>query len=115
MTNPTPRCGGPERPGDYEIRIRGHVGDAPDERFAGWTVSRETDGATRLTAHAVDQAALHGILKRVRDLGVPLLSLVRIDPLVPDPDASASHEDEAANRGRARHADFPASEEDPRV
>ena len=59
----------------YEIRIKGHL----DKRWAGWfgglTITLEEGGDTRLTGPVVDQAALHGLLRRVRDLGMSLLSV----------------------------------------
>jgi len=62
-------------PGSYEIRIKGHL----DKRWAAWfeglTITLEEDGDTLLTGPVVDQAALHGLLKRVRDLGMPLISV----------------------------------------
>ena len=59
----------------YEIRIKGHL----DARWAGWfeglAMRLEEDGDTRLTVPVVDQAALHALLRRVRDLGMTLLSI----------------------------------------
>jgi len=67
-------------PGFYEIRITGHL----DDRRAGWfgdlTVTREDNGDTVLTGPVVDQAALYGLLRKVRDLGMPLISVARIRP-----------------------------------
>ena len=59
----------------YQIRIKGHLGPQWAEWFEGLTITLEEDGNTLLTGTAVDQAALHGILKIVRDLGMPLLSV----------------------------------------
>ncbi|MAU01225.1 MAG: hypothetical protein CL608_29120 [Anaerolineaceae bacterium] len=59
----------------YEIRIQGHVGERWLDWFEGMTVTLEVDGRTLLTGPIVDQAALHGLLKKLRDLGVPLLSV----------------------------------------
>lgn len=59
----------------YEIRIRGHLGQQWQGWFLGLTILLEENGNTVLTGEVVDQAALHGILKKVRDLGMPLLSV----------------------------------------
>jgi hypothetical protein len=68
----------PYESGLYEIRIKGHL----DDRWAGWfgglTITLEEDGNTLLTGRVVDQAALHGLLKKVRDLGMPLLSVNQV-------------------------------------
>ena len=67
----------PER---YEIRIKGHLDDRWAAWFGGLTLTREDNGETLLTGPVVDQAALHGLLRKVRDLGVPLLSVSRVEP-----------------------------------
>jgi hypothetical protein len=67
----------PSRPPVYEIRVRGRLGPRWADWFEGLTVTPEANGDTLLTGPVVDQAALHGLLRRVRDLGVPLLSVVR--------------------------------------
>jgi hypothetical protein len=66
--------------GRYEIRVRGHLGPRWAARFEGMTLSRDGDGTTVIHGPVVDQAALHGLLARVRDLGIPLLSVTRVDP-----------------------------------
>lgn len=65
-------------PGLYEIRIRGHLDARWADWFGGLTITLEEDGNTLLAGHLVDQAALHGVLKKVRDLGAPLLSVNRL-------------------------------------
>jgi hypothetical protein len=65
----------------YEIRIKGHLGRQWADWFEGLTITLEEDGNTLLTGLVVDQAALHGLLKKVRDLGMPLLSVNRVDPV----------------------------------
>jgi hypothetical protein len=69
------KTGGHGESGVYEIRLKGHL----DRRWAGWfsglTVTLEEDGDTLLTGPVADQAALHGLLKKVRDLGLPLQSV----------------------------------------
>ncbi len=67
----------PER---YEIRIKGHLDDKWADWFDGLTIRREDNGETLLTGPVVDQAALHGLLRKVRDLGMPLLSVTRVRP-----------------------------------
>jgi hypothetical protein len=62
----------------YQIRIKGHLGCQWADWFEGMTVTSEDDGNTLLTGEVVDQAALHGLLRRVRDLGLPLLSVMRV-------------------------------------
>jgi hypothetical protein len=65
----------PGQPIVYQIRIKGHLGSQWTEWFAGLTITLEEDGNTLLTGTVIDQAALHGLLKKVRDLGIPLLSI----------------------------------------
>jgi hypothetical protein len=63
----------------YQIRIKGHLGSQWMEWFDGLTITLEENGDTLLTGPVTDQAALHGILKKVRDLGMPLLSVNSVD------------------------------------
>jgi len=63
----------------YEIRIKGHLDDRWSEWFEGLTLTLEDNGNTLLTGPVVDQAALHGLLKKVRDLGMPLLSVCPVE------------------------------------
>ena len=67
-------------PGLYEIRIKGHLDDKWADWFEGLTLTREDNGETLLIGPVVDQAALHGVLRKVRDLGMPLLSVSRVRP-----------------------------------
>ena len=64
-----------DEPGLYEIRIKGHLDDRWADWFEGLTITLEDNGETLLTGPVVDQAALHGWLKKVRDLGMPLISV----------------------------------------
>ena len=70
----------PDQPAVYQIRIKGHLGRQWKERFDGMTITQEEDGNTLLTGPLVDQAALFGLLKKVRDLGLPLVSINCIEP-----------------------------------
>jgi hypothetical protein len=69
-----------DAPAHYEIRIKGHLDARWADRFDGLRFTHESDGTTVLSGPVVDQAALHGLLRRVRDLGMPLLSVVRLTP-----------------------------------
>jgi hypothetical protein len=63
----------------YQIRVRGHLGASWSAWFEGWHISNEDDGDAVLTGPVADQTALHGLLNRVRDLGLPLVAVARID------------------------------------
>lgn len=69
----------------YRIRIKGHLEPRWADWFGGLTVTLEDDGDTLLTGQVVDQAALHGLLKRVRDLGIPLVSVSPVVEELPRP------------------------------
>jgi len=65
----------PSQPITYQIRIKGHLGYQWTDWFEGLTITLEDNGDTLLTGPVIDQAALHGLLKKVRDLGMPLVSV----------------------------------------
>ena len=71
-------------PDQYEIRLRGHL----DSRWAAWfeglNLTNESDGTTIIHGPVVDQAALHGLLQKVRDLGLPLVSVTQVQPGQPN-------------------------------
>ena len=69
----------PNQPTIYQIRIRGHLGQQWTDWFPGLTITLEENGDTLLTGPVVDQPALHGLLKKVRDLGMPLLTVHRLE------------------------------------
>ena len=70
----------PDQPMVYQIRIKGHLCPQWTDWFEGLTITLEVNGDTLLTGTVIDQAALHGLLKKVRDLGMPLLSVNRVKP-----------------------------------
>src|SRR5438128_10549877 len=70
----------PGQPLVYQIRIKGHLGRQWTDWFGGLTITLEDNGDTLLTGSVVDQAALHGVLRKVRDVGMPLLSVIRVKP-----------------------------------
>lgn len=69
-----------DQPMVYQIRVKGHLGSKWTDRFGGMEITPEDNGDTLLTGPVVDQAALHGLLEKVRDLGMPLISAIRVKP-----------------------------------
>ncbi len=80
MANPRNPTTEPSQPPVYQIRVRGRLGPRWTDWFAGLTITPDGNGDTLLTGPVADQAALHGLLRRVRDLGLPLLSVMRLEP-----------------------------------
>jgi hypothetical protein len=134
MTRPTGSGAGPGQTGPtatgtatYEIRVAGHLDDHWAATLGDLTLVRLDDGTTSLTGPAVDQAQLHGVLARIRDLGVPLLMLRALDcagtaakseaeaqPAVGAPGAREEGEHRAPDpparpSGRRRHVGVPAA------
>ena len=64
----------------YQIRIKGHLGPRWADWFGDVSITLEDNGETLLTGPVVDQAALYGLLRKVRDLGMPLISAIRVKP-----------------------------------
>ena len=84
MTNEhTPKTD-PSQPVVYQIRIKGQLDSEWTDWFEGLTITLEEGGDTLLTGPVVDQAALHGLLKKVRDLGMPLVSVCPVEPAQAD-------------------------------
>ena len=80
MTERHPSTGDGPEAAWYEIRVVGGLGAHWATWFEGLTLSVERDGTTVIAGPVADQAALHGLLQRVRDLGMPLVSVTRIEP-----------------------------------
>ena len=80
--------GRPHDTGRYEIRLKGHL----DARWAAWfdglTIAHDGDGTTLIHGPVADQAALHGLLQKVRDLGLPLISVTQARPGQPNAPAA---------------------------
>ena len=68
-------------PGRYEIRIKGHLQQRWVDWLEGLALTHEANGTTSLCGPLVDQAALHGVLNRIRDLGLPIISVQRMGPI----------------------------------
>ena len=83
MSETLRREGDRREAGRYEIRLRGHL----DTRWAAWfdglSLTHQTDGTTVIHGPVADQAALHGLLQKVRDIGLPLVSVIFVEPDVP--------------------------------
>lgn len=94
MSTPPPAQPGTPKGETYEIRLRGHLDARWAARFGVLGLTHESDGTTTLSAVGVDQAALHGLLQRIRDLGLTLVSAIRVH--------AAS--DDASNRNSQRIA-----------
>lgn len=89
MSRPPITTTEPDEPASYHIRVKGHLSDRWAHWFAPMAIAPQPDGETLLTGPLPDQAALHGVLKLIRDLGLPLLSVAEADadtPHQPDTD-----------------------------
>ena len=80
MTNGRNPKTDPSQPMHYEIRIKGHLGDQWADWFEGMTITLEENGDTLLAGPVIDQADLHGLLRKVRDVGMQLISVNRVNP-----------------------------------
>ncbi len=85
MSERHPLNASPPEVGRYEVRFTGHLHERWAAWFDGLTVRQCSDGTTVISGPMADQAALHGLLQRVRDLGLPLLSVERVGTDAPDP------------------------------
>lgn len=80
MSEADPTREGHHESGHYEIRIKGHLDARWAEWFEGMDFGHASDGTTTLSGPMIDQAALFGLLKKVRDLGLPLVAVIHVDP-----------------------------------
>jgi hypothetical protein len=72
-----------DKPGVYQVRVKGTFDERWSDWFDGFTIVPQSDNQTLLTGSVTDQIALHGLLSKIRDLGLPLLSVVRIETAPP--------------------------------
>ena len=87
---------GPDRPAVYRVRVRGQIGAHWAGWFEGFEIATDAAGDTALVGEVIDQAALHGLLKRVRDAGLTLISVATLaageDTVISDADSPESAE-----------------------
>ena len=76
--------GDQHNPGRYEIRVKGHLDSRWGLWFDGMGLTHESDGTTLIHGPVVDQAALYGLLQKIRDMGLPLVSVTQVEPDQPD-------------------------------
>ena len=84
-----------DKPGAYQVRVKGTLDESKSGWFDGFAIIPQADNETLLTGSVADQISLHGLLSRIRDLGLPLLSVVRVD-------ATASAEERSFTGGESR-------------
>ncbi len=84
-----------EEPDRYEIRVKGHLADRWAASFDGMTLTRRADGTTVLDGPVADQSALHGLLRKVSDLGVPLVSVTSTPGIPTSPAAEQCPDNDA--------------------
>jgi hypothetical protein len=89
------------QPSLYQIRIEGYLDPQWTGWFSGLTVTLKENGYTLLTGPVADQAALFGLLKKIRDLGMSLVSINRVDPSKPDISAKTSEKEKCIERKNA--------------
>ncbi len=90
MNTPDKLTAHPYQPGEYQIRVEGHLDSRWSAWFDGLSLSQQEDGTTVIEGSVVDQAALHGLLQKVRNLGLPLISVTHVEKVTPVDSASES-------------------------
>ena len=80
MSDPHASADDHREPGCYEIRLKGHLDARWADQFEPMRFTHASDGTTILTGAVVDQAALYGLLRKIRDLGLPLIAVNQVDP-----------------------------------
>jgi hypothetical protein len=80
MSNESKESGEKAEPLIYQIRIKGHLDRKWADWFSGLSITSLENGETLLTGPVLDQAALHGLLRKVRDVGLPLVAVIRCEP-----------------------------------
>lgn len=80
----TEHIASPDNVPRYELHLQGHLNARWEIWFDGMTLTHEPDGTTSLRGPVIDQAALHGLLQKIRDLGVPLICVTQVDPIHPN-------------------------------
>lgn len=80
MSQPHVSTTDPHQPGRYEIRLKGHLDARWADWFDGLSLTHADDGTTILCGPVLDQTALYGLLRKVRDLGLPLVSVIQVHP-----------------------------------
>jgi hypothetical protein len=86
-------AGHSHNPGRYEIRLKGHLSSRWAARFDGMTLTTRADGTTLIEGPVVDQAALHGLLRMLRDIGLPLLSVTHLESGQPEQPVTEPRQD----------------------
>lgn len=100
MSTPHPSTEDDHEPARYEIRLKGHLDARWADQFENLSFTHASDGTTIIAGPVVDQAALYGLLRKVRDLGLPLISVNLLEPKQangPDSNEDTDHSEQGEN------------------